>query len=302
MIKRTIYFGNPCILTKRQNQLHVEFIKNESENKSIPIEDLGLLVIDNYQIKLTTALIQSLINANTAVLFCDQKRLPAGLMIPMSQHHAFTEKIHYQIRASLPLKKNLWMQTIISKIKNQANHLKSKGIKCEQMDYWTGRVRSGDPDNMESRAAVYYWDKLFSESGTFTRKRFGEAPNNMLNYGYAILRATIARSLVASGLLPSLGIFHHNKYNPYCLADDIMEPFRPYVDRIVLEIFQNINGNNEELTPDIKRSLLSITCIDINIEGNSSPLMVGVQRTTASLMKCYEGKSKKILYPEFQVS
>ncbi|MEZ5083277.1 MAG: type II CRISPR-associated endonuclease Cas1 [Bacteroidales bacterium] len=296
MIKRTLYFGNPCFLLKKQNQLVVDYGK-EQEQKQVPIEDIGLLVVDHYQVKLTAALIQALIDNNSAVLFCDQKHLPAGLMLPMAQHHAFTEKMYFQLESSLPLKKNLWQQTMVAKIRNQAAVLESFGVDSEKMLYWARSVRSGDPDNYEARAAAYYWDNLFAEVEQFRRYRFGEPPNNLLNYGYAILRAIVARSLVASGMMPAVGIHHRNKYNPYCLADDIMEPFRPYVDVIVLSIMET-EEDIEKLTPDIKRKLLAIASIDVEIGKKTSPLMVGMQRTTASLMKCFEGQAKKLLYPE----
>ncbi|MEZ5195928.1 MAG: type II CRISPR-associated endonuclease Cas1 [Bacteroidales bacterium] len=299
MIKRTLYFGNPCFLMKKQNQLVVDYGK-EKEQKQVPIEDIGLMVVDHYQVKLTAALIQALIDNNSAVLFCDQKHLPAGLMLPMAQHHAFTEKMYFQLESSLPLKKNLWQQTIMAKIRNQGAVLESYGVDSEKMLYWARSVRSGDPDNYEARAAAYYWDNLFAEVEQFRRYRFGEPPNNLLNYGYAILRAIVARSLVASGMMPAVGIHHRNKYNPYCLADDVMEPFRPYVDVIVLSIMET-EEDIEELTPDIKRKLLAIASIDVEIGNKTSPLMVGMQRTTASLMKCFEGQAKKLLYPEIRV-
>ncbi|MBN2175294.1 MAG: type II CRISPR-associated endonuclease Cas1 [Bacteroidales bacterium] len=295
MIKRTLYIGNPCFLLKKQNQLVVDY-GDGVENKQVPIEDIGLMVVDHYQVKMTTALIQALIENNSAVLICDEKHLPAGMMLPMSQHHAFTEKMYYQLEASLPLKKNLWQQTIVAKIKNQAAMLESCGVDSEKMLYWARQVRSGDPDNYEGRAAAYYWDNLFTEVETFKRFRHGEPPNNLLNYGYAILRSIVARSLVASGMIPSVGIHHRNKYNPYCLADDIMEPYRPYVDGVVLAVME-LEENIEELTPDIKKKLLAVASVDVNIGNQSSPLMVGMQRTTASLMKCFEGTAKKLLFP-----
>ena len=209
----------------------IDYGDDEKENRQVPIEDIGLMVLDHYQVKLTTALMQALIENNSAVLFCDSKHLPAGLMLPFASHHAFTEKMYYQLEASLPLKKNLWQQTIVAKIKNQATLLESYGIDSENMRYWARQVRSGDPDNLEARAAACYWDKIFTGIDSFKRWRFGEPPNNLLNYGYAILRAIVARSLVASGMMPAVGIHHRNKYNPYCLADDIMEPFRPYLGK-----------------------------------------------------------------------
>lgn len=298
MIKRTLYFGNPCFLSRKLNQLVVEY-EDETESRQVPIEDIGLVVIDHYQVKMTAALMQSLTDNNSAVLFCDQKHLPAGMMLPMSQHHAFTEKMYFQIEASLPLKKNLWQQTVAAKIKNQAYMLESNGVDAGKMLYWARQVRSGDPDNYEARAAAFYWDNVFTKAEKFRRFREGDPPNNLLNYGYAILRSVVARSLVASGMIPSVGIHHRNKYNPYCLADDIMEPYRPYVDKVVLDITEQ-ESDIEELTPDIKKKLLAIAAIDIKFGDKAGPLMVGMQRTTASLMKCFEGKARKILYPSMK--
>ena len=165
------------------------------------------------------------------------------------------------------------------------------------MQVWANDVRSGDPDNLEARAAVYYWKSLFCHIPDFIREREGVAPNNLLNYGYAVLRAVVARSLVASGLLPTLGIHHHNRYNAYCLADDIMEPYRPYVDRLVVDIIEQY-GIDVELSKDIKAELLTIPTLDVVIGGKRSPLMIGVSQTTASLYKCFSGELRKIAYPE----
>lgn len=165
------------------------------------------------------------------------------------------------------------------------------------MRVWANNVRSGDPDNLEARAAAYYWKNIFPSLPLFTREREGIPPNNLLNYGYAILRAVIARALVGSGLLPTLGIHHHNKYNAYCLADDIMEPYRPYVDNMVIDIMHQ-EDSIDQLTKDIKFRLLGIPVIDVIIKGKRSPLMIAAQQTTASLYKCFSGEDKTILYPE----
>jgi len=221
------------------------------------------------------------------------------LMLPLSGNTLQSERFKHQIEASVPLKKQLWQQTISAKILNQAKLLKIRGIEIDNMLYWAANVKSGDSENCESRAAVYFWKCIFPPYMEFTRSRVGDPPNNILNYGYAILRAIVARGLVSSGLLPTLGIFHRNKYNAYCLADDIMEPYRPYVDQIVLDIVDSKEDINE-LSSSIKRKLLEIPTKTIKIGGEVSPLMVGLQRTTASLYKCFEGSSKKIIYPELE--
>jgi CRISPR-associated protein Cas1 len=216
----------------------------------------------------------------------------------MYSHHAFTEKLGDQIEASLPLKKNLWRQTVIAKISNQAALLNAVGICTDKMEYFIRQVKNDDSTNVEGRAAAHYWDCIFGDM-SFIRHRYGEPPNNLLNYGYAILRAIVARSLIGSGLFPTIGIHHRNKYNPYCLADDIMEPYRPYVDSLILDLMETMEPP-EILTPDIKRKLLTIPVLDVIIDGSKSPLMIAVQRTTASLAGCLGGTLRKIVYPVYR--
>lgn len=295
MIKRTLYFGNPTRLSVKQNQL---LIKTDERETIVPIEDIGVLIIDHYQTSLTHAVLHKLLENNAAVITCNDKHHPTGLFLNLDGHTQQSEKFKAQVNASEPLKKQLWQQTIKAKIKNQAAVLDKWEMdnsylkRCEQL------VLSGDTSNQEAQAARYYWKTFFQEEDPFfIRERFGEYPNNFLNYGYAILRATVARGLVSSGLLPTLGIHHQNKYNAYCLADDIMEPYRPYIDHLVKEIM--LESEEQVLTTDIKKRLLNIPNIAIKIEGKDSPLMVGLQRTTASLARCFEGETKKILYPEF---
>lgn len=297
MIKKTLYFGNPCYLKKSQNQLVMEYQNPEFDKRTVPIEDIGMVILDNSRITITQSLLAALSENNAAILNCDQKHLPFSLMLPMAGHHAFTEKIRAQIDASVPLKKQLWQQTIIAKVKNQASLIKLRGGDPKRLVYLSGQVKSGDSENAEARAASVYWKALFEETDTFRRQRFGEPPNNLLNYGYAILRSVVARSLTASGMLNSIGIHHRNKYNPYCLADDVMEPYRPYVDKVVMELAWKLD-NIDELTKEIKAELLAIPTLEVNIDNSKSPLMVAMQRTTASLMKCFEGGTRKILYPE----
>lgn len=308
MIKRTLYFGNPAYLSVRLSQLEIrlpEVEKNttlstnfkESSVKRIPIEDIGVVVLDNKQITITQGALGALLDNNVAIISCDEQRMPSGLMLPLAGNTTQSERFRHQIEASLPLKKQLWQQTIQAKIINQSAVLYSqRGMECGNMEAWAKQVKSGDTDNLEGRAAAFYWQNLFGNIKGFHRDREGVAPNNLLNYGYAILRAVVARSLVGSGLLPTLGIHHHNRYNAYCLADDIMEPYRPYVDRLVAEIVGS-GANITELTPELKSKLLSIPILDVVINGRRSPLMIGVGTTTASLYRCYSGEIRKIAYP-----
>ena len=299
MIKRTLYFGNPAYLSLKLEQLVVRMpdsLDNMETVRTVPIEDIGILILDHKQITITQGLIEKLLDNNCALITCSSNHLPTGLMLPLYGNTIQNERFRYQLDASLPLRKQLWQQTIQAKISNQAALLKyATGSIHKNMQIWATEVRSGDSANMEARAAAYYWKTLFHDIDGFVRGRNEDEPNNLLNYGYAIVRAIIARALVSSGLLPTLGIHHHNRYNAYCLADDIMEPYRPYVDKIVFDIC--MWGEAFKLTPGLKRELLSIPTIDVIINDKRSPLMVAASTTTSSLVKCFTGEMRKILYP-----
>lgn len=295
MIKRTLYFGNPAYLKTHNEQLVAELVESK-EVKTAAIEDVGVLILDHQQITITQALLAKLLANNTAVITCNATHHPVGLLLNLDGHTLQSQRFKAQVEATVPLKKQLWQQTIMAKIRNQANLFSLKKIPNKLLITLVSKVKSGDGDNCEAQAAAYYWKHLFPEFLNFKRFREGEPPNNLLNYGYAILRAVVARSLVGSGLLPTLGIFHRNQYNAYCLADDIMEPYRPYIDKLVYEIVE-MNGRFLEMTPKMKQNLLSIPAMDVMMNEEKSPLMNAVQRTTASLAKCFEGTTKKLLYP-----
>lgn len=266
--------------------------------RTIPIEDIGVVVLDNKRITITTGAMEAMLENNCALISCDRKSLPVGLMLPLVGNTLQNERFRDQLDASLPLKKQLWQQTVKQKICNQMRVLdKYTSAETGCMQKWMNDVRSGDAENTEARAAVYYWKNVFVDIPDFVRGREEAPPNNLLNYGYAILRAVVARSLVGSGLLPTLGIHHHNRYNAYCLADDIMEPYRPYVDELVLSIMQE-EDDFTELTKNIKAKLLQIPVLDVVINGKRSPLMIAAGITTASLYKCYSGESRQIAYPK----
>ncbi|MCA0431393.1 MAG: type II CRISPR-associated endonuclease Cas1 [Bacteroidetes bacterium] len=299
MIKRTLYFGNPAYLKLKDKQLQIEIINENKDvvTKSIPVEDIGIVVIDNQQITLTSFLIQALQENNVSVIFCDYRHMPQSLLLPLEGNSIQQERYEAQLSASEPLKKQLWQQTITQKIKNQANALTNLSLKSDYLIPLYKNVKSGDTDNCEATAAVYYWQTIFKHINNFVRYREGPPPNNYLNYGYAILRATMARSIVAAGLLPTLGIFHKNRYNAYCLADDLMEPYRPYVDLIVYQMVNEM-GIVEEMNKEHKAVLLKIPAIDVIIDGEKSPLMIATQRTAVSLVKCFNGEQRKVVYPE----
>lgn len=282
-----------------------EVVKNDTLPESFkrtsevtkPIEDIGVVVLDHKQITITSGALEALLENNCAIITCDSKSMPIGLMLPLYGNTTQNERFRQQLDASLPLMKQLWQQTIKAKIENQAVVLKEySDVETKCMNVWAADVKSGDSNNLEARAAAYYWKNLFQIEG-FTRDRDGIPPNNLLNYGYAILRAVVARGLVVSGLLPTLGIHHHNRYNAYCLADDVMEPYRPYVDRLVCGMIKQ-GVDYTELTKELKAQLLTIPVLETHIAGKRSPLMVAVGQTTASLYKCFSGELRKISYPE----
>lgn len=309
MITRTLYFGNPTYLSLNNSQLVVrlpEVEKNDllpTEFKkgavaSIPVEDVGVVILDHKQITITQALMEALLKNNVALITCDSTHHPIGLMLPMSGGNTLqNERYRTQLEASEPLKKQLWAQTITQKIKNQHTVLTNKNIEANYLVPLFKNVKSGDSDNCEATAAAYYWQNIFPFIPDFRRFREGISPNNYLNYGYAILRATMARSIVGTGLLPTLGIHHSNKYNAYCLADDLMEPYRPYIDDIVYDLIKE-HGVDDDIPKDIKVSLLKIPTIDVIIDGKQSPLMNATQRTASSLYKCFAGEQRKLVYPE----
>lgn len=308
MIKKTLYFGNPAYLSMSNKQMIVKLpeVENaevpdsfkERSKASISIEDIGVVIIDNKRITITHGLIEELLENNVALITCDSARMPVGLMLPLCGHSTQTEHFREQIEATQPLKKQLWQQTIKAKIKNQATLLElTRDIDSTPMFKWADNVKSGDPDNYEAQAAAYFWMNIFPEIPDFRRHREGIPPNNLLNYGYAILRAVIARAIVSSGMLPSLGIFHRNKYNAYCLADDIMEPYRPVVDKVVIDIVDS-GVDISELNIELKQMLLSIPAQDVMMNGKRRPLLVAASQTAASLYKCFSGEFRKIVYPE----
>lgn len=304
MIKRTLYFGNPAYLSLKMKQIVIKMPQKNDDDlpigediiRTIPIEDTGIVILDNKQITITQGLMEALLENNCALITCDSKRMPTGLMLPLAGNTIQTERFRSQIEASLPLKKQLWQQTIEAKISNQAAVLKyATGELHNNMLKWAGSVRSGDVENMEARAAVYYWKTIFNDE-FFTRDNECDGRNGLLDYGYAILRAIVARALVGSGLIPTLGIHHHNRYNAYCLADDIMEPYRPYVDKLVLDILKE--DSCATISQSVKAQLLGLPVTEVLINERRSPLMLAVSQTVSSLVKCYRGESRRLIYPE----
>ncbi len=315
-MKKTLCFGNPAYLRAGLRQLEIELPATDTtagQKMTVPFEDIGVLVLEHPQITISHAALSALLAENAAIITCNHKHMPDGLLLPLDGHTLQSKRFQAQVEASVPLKKQLWQQTVQQKIRNQARTLIRQGIAADALLRWSTEVRSGDPDNIEARAAAWYWPRLFEQTSMFDaldfsdrdqdcfiRERYGDWPNNLLNYGYAILRAVVARALVGAGLLPTLGIHHRNQYNAYCLADDIMEPFRPSVDQLVLSIlYQHPDASADTpLTPGLKRLLLQIPVMDVLFENKRSPLQEAARRCAASLAACFGGEQRKIIYPE----
>jgi CRISPR-associated protein Cas1 len=291
MLKKTIFIAQKSSLRTKNRQL---LIQSEIREASIPIEDIGFVVIENQESFLSLPALNLLVENNAAVVICGNNHLPNGMFLNLNSHHIQQEIFKNQIQASQPLKKQLWQQTVVEKIKNQGLLLEKISGTKNHFRYLAEKVLSGDSSNMEGVAAQAYWKVYFEKD--IKRSRFGAFPNNYLNYGYAILRAAMARALSGSGLLCTLGIHHRNKYNAFALADDIMEPFRPIVDEKVYALMQE--NCSEELTTQSKAAILEILTRTVFFKDEKSPLMVGLSKTSASLQQCFLGDRKRIKYPK----
>ena len=282
MITQTLMFTKPASLSLKDQQLVID-VKDSNQIVTRPIEDIGFVVVENQMVRMTVPLLNALADNNVSVIFCDNKAMPRSMLMSLEGNTTLQESYRYQIDASEPTKKRLWKQIVESKIRNQAALLSRVGKDGEQLKPYYMNVKSGDSDNREGGAARIYWGKLFEKG--FLRDREGDAPNSLLNYGYAILRAAVARALVGSGLFPAFGLFHRNRYNAYPLADDMMEPYRPFVDEIVYRL--HIDKGVEELDKASKAELLKILTADVVMGKNLRPLQIALSMTTASLLKVF---------------
>ena len=295
MIKRTLFFSNAVCLTLKNKQLVIQNKETREEN-SVPIEDVGFVIIENNQVYISVPAINALAENNAAVVFCNEKHLPFSMNLPLDCNSVQNQLFTAQIEAALPTKKKCWKQIIEQKIRNQAKVLEKYNINPVRLKEYAGEVKSGDTTNREAVAAKLYWDLLIDVD--WVRSRFGEFPNNFLNYGYAILRAAMARALVGSGLLPTFGIHHHNKYDAYALADDMMEPYRPFIDDEVLSYIKE-NPAEEEISTEFKRKILNVLTRDVLIGKVTRPFMIALTMTSASLAKILTDEAKSLALPDF---
>jgi CRISPR-associated protein Cas1 len=293
MLKQTLFFSTPARLSCKNKQLVISR-KDSDEIITRPIEDIGFVVIENQMVSVTMPLFNELVSNNVSVIICDAKGMPSSMLMGLNNNATQAESLKFQLDISEPSRKQAWKQLVEQKIKNQASLLDKVGIEHHNLKAYYSSVLSGDSSNREGIAARQYWNHLFGKD--FRREREGLPPNNLLNYGYAILRAATARALIGSGLMPALGLFHRNRYNAFPLADDIMEPYRPYVDEIAFEAAEE---GVLELDKDVKVRLFNLLVTDVKIGKITRPLAIALTTTSASLLKYYKGETKKLMLPVF---
>jgi CRISPR-associated protein Cas1 len=299
MIKRSLLITNAFVLRTEHEQLILQDPVTNVQ-RPIPIEDIGTIVLDHHGIRITQPAVNKLLAHNVSLIYCDNNsHMPSGLLMPLESNTIQSERFRFQIEASVVLKKQLWQQTVKSKIENQA--LVYEATQQKESAFLKRRmteVKSGDTDNQEGQAARHYWGKLFAPEN-FTRDRFGEPPNNYLNYGYAILRAATARAISGAGLLPTLGIHHHNRYNAFCLADDLMEPYRPWVDYLVWKK-NKAKTIYEDLNTEDKADFIRLLNADVFINNQRKPLALALTTTAVSLVKSFTESRPQLVFPIFR--
>jgi CRISPR-associated protein Cas1 len=302
MIKRIVEISQAkTYLCVRYGQLVLK--RNGEQVSSIPCEDIGVLLVDHQGVTYTHSVFTELLDGGAAVVLCGGNHHPAGMLLPIESNSVQTERFREQIEVKEPVKKRLWKQIVKAKIKHQAKLAGKESDVYKALMVLRDRVRSGDPDNIEAQASRKFWRAYLQDIDSanlrmhFRRRINGAPPNNMLNYGYTVMRAAVARALCSAGLLPSLGIHHRNRYNAFCLADDLLEPFRGFVEARVRDIYLE-SGPVDELEQTTKAKLLEVLYQEVNIGGFKGPLMVGLHRTMASLQRCFAGEQKYIDLPE----
>lgn len=292
MSNRVVEIGNPGFLSIENRQLVIQ--RDGQRVGSVPMEDLGVLILDSHSLSYTQELIRICADNNTAVIWCNDKHMPSGMLVAFDANSLHTKTLREQIDAKLPTKKRIWQQIVAAKLAEQAKHLEERGLAAAPLRTLAAEVRSGDAGNREGQGAQLYWEQLFGSN--FSRERDVPGVNAFLNYGYAILRACTARAVVGTGLHPAIGVHHRNQYNSYCLADDLMEPLRPLVDRFALRAIEEF-GRDSELTPPGKRLMLELTQATVTVSGKRVPLLTGLQSYAAAVRKALGGLAQKLPIP-----
>lgn len=299
MIKRTIEISQQSVhLSVRLDQLLVQpHDAPPEQTKSIPCEDIGIVLVDHGRTTYSHHALATLVEHDAVVIVCGSDHHPVGVLMPLADHTQVVWRINDQLSISKPLKKQLWKQIVQAKILAQASNLDAQSPACRRLCAMVNEVRSGDTSNVESQAARLYWSVWLGPDIAFKRdrNRTAPAPNNMLNYGYSVMRAAVARAIVAAGMLPMIGIHHSNRSNAFCLADDLLEPLRPIIDRRVRELF--VQSNRTELDQPTKAGLLETLTWRVETAGETGPLFVALHRYVASLVKCFQGETDQLSIP-----
>lgn len=295
MLKQILYFGNPARLSLQHDQLRIERAGEDTLTR--PLEDIASIVIDHGEVSLTTPLISRAAGMGVLIVFTDAQHLPVAYTTSMAAHYVQNLRHRQQLTASALRHKQAWAQLVTAKLRNQASVLQRNGHEAARLLYLAKGVKNGDPDNHEAQGARYYWEQLFGQDPEFFRDRYGPPPNHLLNYGYAILRAATARALAGAGLCLAVGVFHHHRGNAHPLADDVMEPFRPWVDQCVLDMGARML--EPELDRSMKAALLQVLHHDTQMGQQQSPLMVALDSTAASLATFFAGETPSLRLPAF---
>ena len=302
MIKRTIEVSRePSHLCVRLNQLTLR--RGEETVGSIPCEDIGVVVVDHPQATYTHAALASLAQADATLVVCGRDHLPVAILLPLTDHNQVVWRAREQIEAGKPLCKRLWQQIVQAKIHGQADNLQPASTVERRLRQLAADVRSGDPTNHEAQAAKLYWSAWLTSSPIalaeplrkFRRDPDGDGANTLLNYGYAVMRAAVARAIVAAGLIPSLGLHHSHRANAFCLADDLMEPLRPLVDERVRQL---LFAGQTELDQPTKAALLELLAVPTLTDEGRGPLLVALHRYAASLVQCFQGTARRLEIPQ----
>lgn len=296
MIRKTLEFSTPGTrLSVSHRQLVIA--RPDQPKVTRPIEDLGVVIVDDVRATYTQSVFLELLDAGATVLVSGRNHLPVGIMLPLDAHHVQTERHRAQVAAKEPVKKRVWQALIRAKIMQQAAVLTHFTGGHAGLAHMAGRVRSGDPENLEARAAQRYWPRLFGT--VFRRDRDADGVNALLNYGYAVIRAAVARAIVAAGLIPTLGVHHRNRSNPFCLADDLFEPYRPYVDwRVKLLVSDETSPPPDLSQKETRAALLSLFNETVQVEERRLPLLYAIQAGAASLCRALTGGDRSLVLPE----
>lgn len=293
MITRTIDISDgPNYLSIENAQLVIS--RDRQEIGRIPCEDIGVLLVDHVATTYTHSVFTRLMHFGAVVVVCGSNHLPTGVLLPIDNNDLTARRMRLAAAAPLPLRKRLWKQIVQAKVRAQAANLPTDHPVHLRLLRMADEVKSGDTSNIEGQAARFYWPTMFGQH--FRRDPDGLYPNDLLNYGYMVTRAAVARAIVAAGLHPVFSLQHSHRNNAFALADDLVEPLRPRIDRAVLEL---VRRETTVINREAKQQLLGLLAEEVRLGDTSGPLMVQLHRLATSLLQCYEGKLKRLKIPEF---